>query len=407
MKQLKPAHSGFIVGGVGASEATQRVSKTLSNDIGHSALVTEIEVHLGRHISYAALYVPDALAASSLAVKDSDVVGIGLRIVGIHKAEQHRLSGTVWPGKSPAFAAAHGPRHILKNHASAIFHIAAAKLECHLVMLCHASRLGDALKVDGIIHKRHDAVAHNLHIALARYRLAYAHVDHRYHRVDHCRYLAGIAQQQHHRDASRRHVGYSLVEQVARRSIKTYVGIVHYKQVGRLKQHVDHKELAQLAARQEVDLLVLDSLKAHPAAIDVPLRHVDALSHKLPHRGDFIVHRSLVTLLVVLDMKTAERVYVAKLDELHLQVGTTRTHNVGGNVPSLLKYSPERRLARAVGAYHRSHTRLHGDRAGIVNRQPHITQLIAFKLYQVIHFNAFYTRRQSPPLQFKIIIAQI
>ena len=328
---------------------------------------------------------------SPLPVKDCDVVGIGLRIVGIYQAEQHRLSGTVGSGKGPALAAAHSPRHVLKNHASAIFNIAAAKFKSHFVRLCHASRLGDALKVDSIIHKRHDAVAHKLHIALTRYRLAYAHVDHRYHRVDHCRYLAGIAQQQHHRDAARRHVGYSLVEQVARRSIKTYVGIVHYKQVGRLKQHIDHKKLAQLAARQEVNLFVLDSLKTHPAAIDVPLRHVDALSHKLPHCGNLIVHRSLMTLLVVLNMETAERVYIAKLDELHLQVGTTRTHNIGGNVPSFLKYSPERRLARAVGAYHRSHSRFYGDMAGIVNRQPHITQLIAFKLYQVIHFNAFYT----------------
>ncbi len=48
----------------------------------------EVEVHLGRHVAYAPLDVPDALARASAAAEKAEVVGVALRIVGMDEREE-------------------------------------------------------------------------------------------------------------------------------------------------------------------------------------------------------------------------------------------------------------------------------------------------------------------------------
>ena len=66
-------------------------------------------VHLGRHIAYVLLYVPDALSASALVAKEGDVARIALWVVGADEAQERRLARSVLSAQRPSLAVHHLP----------------------------------------------------------------------------------------------------------------------------------------------------------------------------------------------------------------------------------------------------------------------------------------------------------
>ena len=86
-------------------------------------------MHLGRYVANAALDVPDALATSTSAVEECNVVAIALWIVGIDEAQQRRFSRTIGTEQCPSLTGSHRPTHIVQNHRRAIAHVAMTQLE--------------------------------------------------------------------------------------------------------------------------------------------------------------------------------------------------------------------------------------------------------------------------------------
>ena len=73
--------------GCGLAELRERVAKSSRHNFLNRQSRTEIQLHLGTDITYAILYLPDAFTRPATAVKESDTVGISLRIVRADKAK--------------------------------------------------------------------------------------------------------------------------------------------------------------------------------------------------------------------------------------------------------------------------------------------------------------------------------
>ena len=79
---------------------------------------------------------------------------------------------------------------------------------------------------------------------------------HRQHKVGERRNIHRVAQQQNHRSALASNIVQQFIEQRARVSIKSYIGIIHDKYIGNFSEHIDNKELPQLSTREEIHTLV-------------------------------------------------------------------------------------------------------------------------------------------------------
>ena len=74
---------GFICSGV----ETYGILQSACHHLYHRDVMMIGTMHLGRDIANMALDLPDALARTSFPAKQTDVTGIGLRIVGANEGE--------------------------------------------------------------------------------------------------------------------------------------------------------------------------------------------------------------------------------------------------------------------------------------------------------------------------------
>ncbi len=104
-------------------------------------------------------------------------------------------------------------------------------------------------------------------------------------------YLVDIAEQ-HHDGCGRggSDALHGCVKFLARLHIEAYVGVVENQQVGRVKELVDYEHLAQFAAREGVDRLVLVAPELHPLGETAPRGMVEAVAHHLAYGGHLAVH---------------------------------------------------------------------------------------------------------------------
>ena len=80
-------------------------------------------VHFGRDVSDVFLDVPDTFARSTLMPKKDDVIGVCLRIICTHNAEQSGFPCTVLPTQCPVFPIHHREVQVLQNGSLSIFDI--------------------------------------------------------------------------------------------------------------------------------------------------------------------------------------------------------------------------------------------------------------------------------------------
>ena len=86
-------------------------------------------VHLGTHISYVVLYLPDAFARTSPVPEKLDGAGVTLRIVGTDQTQQGALASSVLSAQRPFLAFAHGPVEVAQNGAAAVADVHAVELQ--------------------------------------------------------------------------------------------------------------------------------------------------------------------------------------------------------------------------------------------------------------------------------------
>ena len=103
------------LGVVGRPVQSDRIEKARCDDIDSRNILHIRAVHLGRHITDAALDVPDALARAATPSEQRNVLRIGLRIVGAQQAQQRRLAVAVFTDDTNTVALAHAERHVIEN----------------------------------------------------------------------------------------------------------------------------------------------------------------------------------------------------------------------------------------------------------------------------------------------------
>ena len=83
---------------------TYRVAQSTCHNINSRQRFAVGRVHLGRHITNAALYVPNAFTAPALITKQPDIASISLRIISTHQRQQRTFARPILAGQGPVFA---------------------------------------------------------------------------------------------------------------------------------------------------------------------------------------------------------------------------------------------------------------------------------------------------------------
>ena len=286
-------------------------------------------------------------------VENGDVVAVALRIVGANQTEQRGFAAAVFAKQCPFFACRHSPAHLLEYDVAAVHHVAGVKAECggKRLMAVHLPlrqlwQLAWLEKPLALLDGFSEIVA--VHIDC----FAYLHIVHRNYMLCERRYVCRVAKQQHHGCALCHNVLQQVVEQFAALFVEPDIRIVYNQDVGAESENVYYEKFAQLAAREEIDVLVDDVARVQPLAKVVP--HVEAYFavDELAHGGNVVVSHTFEPLLVVCLRETRKRMNIRKLNAANLKAFLVADDAVGGEVPAVFNDVGEGGFSAAVAANH-------------------------------------------------------
>ena len=86
-EDMHPPATLFALSLIGTGIESHGIFQSAGHHLNGWDIMLVGTVHLGRHITDAALDVPDGLATASLFAEEADVAGVGLRIVGTYQRE--------------------------------------------------------------------------------------------------------------------------------------------------------------------------------------------------------------------------------------------------------------------------------------------------------------------------------
>ena len=120
-EESHPPETLLALLGRGTDVETDGVLEAAGHDMEGGEVAVVAAVHLGRHVAYAPLDVPDAHAGIALTVaEEADVAGIALWVVGTDERQQRRLAGTVLARECPVLTLADGPVEVAQDGAVAV-----------------------------------------------------------------------------------------------------------------------------------------------------------------------------------------------------------------------------------------------------------------------------------------------
>ncbi len=116
------------------------------------------------------------------------------------------------------------------------------------------------------------------------------------------------------------------------------------------------------------------------------------LAYDIRHRRNIIVHRGLETLLIVLHLHPAKRMYIREREHFHPHIRACKREPVAVSIASFFQYSAKGSLSTAVISQHHRHTLRNPYPVGIVKHHTAVAQFWAVKPNQklcIIHILIF------------------